>query len=344
MRICIFEDKEFANFLPLTHMRPVWDLIAGPGTIRQGLEKLFNQKINSFYSKRADFSSKPDLSGDYLFVNGRLLPDKRLKTLIKRQEKLFVSGGKVIAFKGNKEEFLAVQKKPSGMPQVEADLKLVEFPWELISNLSNQLKRNKISREARISNLSVLDDSGGPIHIGEGTVVHPFSYLRGPLYIGRHCRIAGEVIASIIHDYVNKGHYGFLGHSYLCSFVNLGAGTTNSNLKNNYGSVKVVVNGKKVDTLQTFVGCFVGDHAKTAIGTLIYTGCVIGVSANIFGVHHVKGVVPSFVWGEKGRMRLDRVLETAKAVMARRDVEFSVEYAKLMEKIYEIEKDKKDNS
>ena len=195
-----------------------------------------------------------------------------------------------------------------------------------------------IGAGAKIGACAVLDASRGPIFIGEGTIIHPQSFLRGPLYIGKQCRIGGEVVHSVILDYSNKGHYGFLGHSYVCSWVNLGAGTTNSNLKNNYGSVKVFNDGKMVDTGQTFMGCFIGDYTKVAIGTLIYTGCVVGVSANIFGVHHIRKRILSFSWGEEGVMQIDKAKEAAERMMARRNVEFSSEYVKLFSRAYEITK------
>ena len=178
----------------------------------------------------------------------------------------------------------------------------------------------------------VIDDSKGPVYIGRGTIVHPFTLLRGPLYIGENCRIAGEVSSSIIMSHTNKAHYGFIGDSYICSWVNLGAGTTNSNLKNNYGTVKV----GGVDTGRQFVGCFIADHTAVAIGTMIYTGCVIGVSANVFGSHYVSKEVSSFSWGESGIAEIEKVKAAAKAMMARRSVEFSPSYGRLLEKIYEI--------
>jgi UDP-N-acetylglucosamine diphosphorylase/glucosamine-1-phosphate N-acetyltransferase len=223
----------------------------------------------------------------------------------------------------------------------------IEYPWDLIKNLKADLEEdlgklgagikgevhpsvafyNKenilVEKGAEIGAHSTLDARQGPIYIGEGTIVHPGTLLRGPLSIGKHCRIAGELVASILMDYVNKGHYGFLGHSYICSWVNMGAGTTNSNMKNNYGSVKVMLDGKQVDTGETFMGCFIGDHTKTAIGTMIYTGCVIGICSNLFGEPFYKKSVPSFAWGLKGTMKIEDAIEIARAAMNRRKVELS---------------------
>jgi carbonic anhydrase/acetyltransferase-like protein (isoleucine patch superfamily) len=175
-----------------------------------------------------------------------------------------------------------------------------------------------IENGAEIEANAVLDARSGPIYVGKNTIVRPQSYLKGPLSIGPECRIGGEVVHSIFHGYSNKAHYGFIGHSYIGEWVNLGAGTTNSNLKNNYGTVKVVVNGKEVDTGQQFMGCFIGDFAKTGIGTLITTGAVIGVGANVFGGGVTSKVVHPFSWGAGKRYDWEKFLEAAAAMMQRR--------------------------
>lgn len=142
-----------------------------------------------------------------------------------------------------------------------------------------------------------IDVTGGPVVIDEGAEVHPHTRIEGPGYIGKKtilvggkiregcsigpvCRVGGEVEESIIHGYSNKYHDGFLGHAYVGEWVNLGALTTNSDLKNDYTGVKVYVCGKVVDSEDTKVGCFIGDHTKTSIGTLFNTGTVVGCMVN----------------------------------------------------------------
>lgn len=214
----------------------------------------------------------------------------------------------------------------------------IKYAWELIVSLKEDLeadlkvmgpgvkgqvdnsvviycKENVLIEEgAEVEACAVLDARSGPIYIGKGTIVRPHSYLRGPLSIGPECRIGGEVTHSIIHGYTNKAHYGFLGHSYVGEWVNLGAGTTNSNLKNTYGTVKM--NG--VDTGQQFLGCIIGDYAKLGIGTLIPTGAVIGFGANLFGGGMISKNVPDFAWGDKEKYRLADFLKSAELVMKRR--------------------------
>ena len=175
-----------------------------------------------------------------------------------------------------------------------------------------------IEKGAEIEAGAVLDARQGPIYVGRGTIVKAGANLRGPLSIGPECRIGGEVTSSIFHGYSNKAHFGFIGHSYIGEWANLGAGTTNSNLKNNYGTVKVQVNGRAVDSGRQFLGCFIGDHAKLGIGTLITTGAVIGLGANVLGGKVTPKYVPNFQWDEKTRYRLEDFLKAAAAMMARR--------------------------
>ena len=183
----------------------------------------------------------------------------------------------------------------------------------------------------------VFDVSNGPIAIGAGVTIRAFTRLAGPaiigpgttllggslsgVTIGPACRVRGEVEASVLLGYDNKAHDGFLGHAYLGRWVNLGALTTNSDLKNNYGSVRLWTPDGEADTQQNKMGCFIGDHVKTAIGTMIGTGTVIGAGANVFGGPPPR-VVPPFAWGGTGTapFALDRFLETALIVMKRRGI------------------------
>jgi UDP-N-acetylglucosamine diphosphorylase/glucosamine-1-phosphate N-acetyltransferase len=191
-----------------------------------------------------------------------------------------------------------------------------------------------IEEGAEVEAGAVLDARSGPIYIGKNTIVRPHSYLKGPLSIGPECRIGGEVTHSIFHGYSNKAHYGFIGHSYIGEWVNLGAGTTGSNLKNTYGTVKVWVNGKEIDSRERFLGCFIGDHAKLGIGTLIPTGAVIGVAANIFGGGMLPKQVPSFRWGSADEFKLDKAIETVSLVMRRRGHKMRSEEKELLKKVF----------
>jgi hypothetical protein len=141
------------------------------------------------------------------------------------------------------------------------------------------------------------------------------------------CNVKGELSNAIFTGYCNKGHDGFVGHTVLGHWVNLGAGTTTSNLKNTYGEVQLELNGTRVKTGRQFLGSLIGDHAKTAIGTMLPTGTVIGAGASVFGGGPVPKEVPPFAWGIEGteRLHLDGFLTIAERVMPRRDVAFTAE-------------------
>ena len=132
-----------------------------------------------------------------------------------------------------------------------------------------------------------------------------FALLDFPRIVAR--KVGGEIESSIIHSYSNKQHDGFLGHSYLGSWVNLGAGTNNSDLKNNYENITVLLNGKNVVTGSQFVGLIMGDHSKTAIGTLFNTGTIVGISSNIFGAGFPARNIPSFSWGGSAFLRTNDI-------------------------------------
>ncbi len=160
----------------------------------------------------------------------------------------------------------------------------------------------------------------GPVYIGAGTEI-----LGGPVShcsIGPRCKVRGEIAHSVLFGFANKSHDGFVGHTVLGRWVNLGAGTVTSNLKNTYGPVRLEVAGERIETGRQFLGALVGDHAKTAIGTLLNTGTVIGVGANVFGATPPPKYVPPFVWGvDGGRMDRDGFLTVAARMMPRRQIE-----------------------
>jgi len=235
----------------------------------------------------------------------------------------------------------------------------VEYIWDLIEELGEDLEKDLrvlgarvlgkihpsavllnpanicVEEGAEVEPLAVLDARSGPIYIGKNSIIKAHANLRGPVSIGPECRIGGEVSHSIFHGYSNKAHYGFIGHSYIGEWVNLGAGTTNSNLKNTYGTVKVILNGKEIDTGQQFIGCFIGDHVKTGIGTLITTGAVIGVGANLFGGGVTDKVVPNFAWGNKGKIELDKMLSIARSAMQRRNKKLNPQQEAIIRRLYQ---------
>ena len=163
--------------------------------------------------------------------------------------------------------------------------------------------------------------------------------IRKNTSIGPYSKVCGEIIGTIIQGYSNKQHYGFIGSSYIGEWVNLGAGTTNSNLKNNYGSIKVKYMEDEMDTGETFLGALICDHVKMGIGTLLNSGSVIGVGSNVFGGGMMPKYIPSFAWATSQNFdvyNIEKAIKTAAAVMKRRDVEISDDYVTLFRKTFEL--------
>jgi UDP-N-acetylglucosamine diphosphorylase/glucosamine-1-phosphate N-acetyltransferase len=265
------------------------------------------------------------------------------------------------------------------LPQQPAGGLLIAYPWELVNANAEQLcldfqppsevqhpdtpavigpvEQLRIDSTARIDPLVVADTTGGPVVIERGAVVTAFSRLEGPCFIGARthvvgarirggttlgpgCRIGGEVEASIVQGYSNKYHDGFLGHSYVGEWVNLGAGTSNSDLRNDYGEVTVIVNGERVPTGSNKVGCFIGDHTKTGLGTLLNTGSHIGIFANLLPSGTLlPRYIPAFGSWWNG-MLVDRsdlysLLDTAAVMMRRRGVAFTEAQAALYRTLFD---------
>lgn len=219
-----------------------------------------------------------------------------------------------------------------------------------------------IGEGAKVKPGVVLDAEEGPIYIGKGAKIFPNSVIEGPCFIGEKsqikvgakiyentsigevCKVGGEVEESIIHSYSNKQHDGFLGHAYLGSWVNLGADTNNSDLKNNYGSVKVIINDEQVDSGSMFVGLTMGDHSKSSINTMFNTGTVVGVSSNVFGSGFPPKYVPSFSWGGSDAITtydLERGMDVAKRVMARRNIELTDADERVFRKVFDLTKEER---
>ncbi len=240
----------------------------------------------------------------------------------------------------------------------DGHLELLRFPHDVIDANQKSLPENLefrlecenhreiaegvfLAEGAELAEYVVTNTGGGPILLDRGARVGPFSHLSGPAYIGPRSRliehaslkdgvsvghtvkIGGEVEASVIEPYTNKQHYGFLGHSYLGSWINLGAGTCNSDLKNTYGTINMDYGGGRVATGKQFVGCIMGDYAKSAINTGIFTGKTIGVCSMLYGF--VTTNVPSFVnyarlFGQVTELPPDVMIATQQRMFHRRQV------------------------
>ena len=216
-----------------------------------------------------------------------------------------------------------------------------------------------IAPGAVVHPMVVIDAQNGPVYIDEDAEIQPFSRIEGPCYIGKKtvlvrakcsagnsigpvCRIGGEMEESIIQGYSNKYHDGFIGHSYVGEWVNIGALTTNSDLKNDYSTVSVMLDDRRpIDTGSTKVGSLIGDHTKTSIGTLLNTGSYVGAMAIIMATGKpLPKFIPSFAWFVEGIVTKGfgrtRLYETAKVAMSRRNHEWSAAEESMWEAVFEM--------
>jgi UDP-N-acetylglucosamine diphosphorylase/glucosamine-1-phosphate N-acetyltransferase len=249
-----------------------------------------------------------------------------------------------------------------GAERAAVEAPVIRFPWDLVewndAALAVDLtgggdfegsvhryaslespERIRVEAGARVDAYAVLDARHGPIRIEAGAEIMAHSLIVGPCHVGHGtqifggsvghssigpvCRIAGEVDLCIWQGYANKRHHGFIGHSLIGEWANLGALTTTSDLKNNYGLVRVWIDGQERDTGQRKMGAVIGGHVRTGIGTLLPTGASVGVGANLFGGgRFAPKSVPTFAWWDGERTvehRIDPFMETTRLAMARRD-------------------------
>ena len=252
---------------------------------------------------------------------------------------------------------------------------LYSWPWELITHLRDSLCdqlriKNKVAngakvigknpvyvdKSSKIDEGTVLDASNGgiyvgpqsvihrtsiygPVHIGSSCQVKPYSIINNS-YIGNNCRIGGEIDSSVILDYSNKTHLGYLGHSYVGEWVNIGANTITSDLKMTYGTISMKIGNEKKDTKTIKLGSFFGDMSKTSIGTNIYCGLKIGLSSHIYG--NIVNDVPSYViygqgvGSENVEMDLSLAIKFQKRMMSRRNVNMSLPYESMLRVLYDM--------
>lgn len=242
------------------------------------------------------------------------------------------------------------------------DFNLINRKGLILTNLNTQVCVTDednifIGKKTKVNPFVHLDASNGPIYIGEHveikahviidgptfiddhTIIYP-GYIRGNTTIGSHCRIGGEVINSIFQGYSNKAHTGFLGHSYIGEWVNLGAATTTSNLKNTYSKIVIpTANETLTKTNLQFLGSLIGDYVKCGIGTMLNTGSSIGLGANIFGADGIMPkYIPNFSWGTSQKLiqyKLSNFLKTSRIVMKRRKKDLLKPEEELLKYLYQ---------
>ena len=329
-------------------------------------------------------------AGPTVLVNGRWLPPAQQATsatgpcvaLVGETVAYAVVGPELLTYCSQETLEDCLNRWKETLPQQPAGGALISYPWDLIEHNAAQLHADfercasaaapaaqpahiavvgpkellLVDPTARLDPFVVVDTSGGPVVIDREAVVHAFTRLEGPCYvgpqaqihgakiragttIGPNCRVGGEVEASILHGHSNKYHDGFLGHSYVGEWVNLGAGTHNSDLRNDYGEVTVVLNGRPVRTGLNKVGCFLGDHTKTGLGTLLNTGSNVGCFCNLIPAGPLMPkYLPPFTSWWNGRLcevaELSPLEHTAAEVMRRRGCGFTEAHANLLRHVF----------
>lgn len=351
-----FVRPEIEEVVQLTH--PDWAINATMPTDVLLVNSRWLPPDEPFSPPDASYVGLVDGEIAYAFVrkeNNRIPVDTNLATHLQRLRVDLPSvsaGGRMLAYPWNLVECNAdeIRRDFTWLP-TQRDLSDRTQPM-----VSGPLGQLWIAPTARIEPMVVADTTQGPVVIDNGAVVTAFTRLEGPCYVGPksqvigakiragtslgiQCRVGGEVETSIIHGYSNKYHEGFLGHSYIGEWVNLGAGTHNSDLRNDYGEVSVVQAGTPIRTGLSKVGCFIGDHTKTGLGTLMNTGTNVGAFCNLLPAGRLAPkYVPSFVSWWNGALceafGFDALLATARIAMSRRGVTLTDEHVALYRCLY----------
>jgi len=380
MKIVLSDNGLHKNFRPLTLTRPIAELRFGILTIKETWEKLFLEcKINPdfFYETEEYLGEKYSVDSIYdLKIASNIKPTLDIVNQIlelEKNESLYVNF-KWVATNGTKEESkknleindLIYITQVWDLYQKNDQALLLDFKLLIKNKISQPISTsntvinpiNIFIEEGAIVECSILNASNGPIYIGKNAVIMEGCMIRGAfalldnatlkmgakIYgattIGPHCKVGGEVSNSLFHGYSNKGHDGFLGNSVVGEWCNFGADTNSSNLKNNYGKLKIY--DYSIQELQQteimFCGVLMGDHSKTGINTMLNTGTTVGVSANIFGGDFPPKYIPSFTWGgfkASPKFKLDKAFEVAKNMMSRRKIALSEKDKKILTYIFE---------
>ncbi len=410
-RICVFEDNSFAQFFPITLLRPVFCLRPGVLPLFRQVEKFLpgepislaaREQVSALLSENyRDYPVniiKREKGQEVLFLNGRIRSFGDLPKLIResRLSTTFKNGGRTVAVLFKMESLSSIpgvatprqyaeefDRLRPDIPDLDTTATLYDHCWDMVNDIDRAVSedigflkgqlatpRNVnihpgaffVNRESvffgddvEVMPGAVIDATKGPVLVAANTRVESHAAIYGPCFIGANSlvlagkisgssigptsRVGGEVEESIFQSYVNKYHAGFIGHSYVGSWVNFGAMTTNSDLKNNYSSIRLSLNGEAIDTGLTKIGSFIGDHTKFGIGSLLNTGISLGICCNIFGGGLTTDKeVPAFSWGNTGKFHkyaFDKALETAQRTSERRNCTFSQHEAELFRQISE---------
>lgn len=334
----------------------------------------FNFKIlffNPYLKKNKIFlkNEKIEIKEETIFLSLFFVPSEIKK--FKENKILVNEGNKVGIFLKNGEydleNLFKEFEKDYEINEIKG--KFINTPFKLISNFEEilneyldlikksykKIKKNVYSK-TKIPKFLEIDSENGIVLIEENVKIEPFTFIKGPAFIGKNSllksakiyssyigefsKIGGEVDTVIFNGFSNKAHEGFIGHSLVGEWVNLGAMTTNSDLKNNYSEVRIKIKDEIINTGILKFGAIIGDHVKTGIGTLIQTGSYIDIFSNIFTGGFCPKYIPPFSWVSSEKIEIyeiEKAIETAKKVMRRRNVEMDEIYEKKIREIFKEE-------
>lgn len=323
------EEKEslflVPNFLPTeTVIQQIKDLKQGEALVYE--DELIAAKINMKGFSLNQIEKMTDIKEDLIFF--------------KRPKDMFSYNHHAIDFdfelltKGRTSQELS---STNGFLGDKKDLFIEEGAEIEFSTLNTKTGKIYIGKNAEVMEGCHLR---GPITLGEASKFNLGAKIYGATTIGPHCKVGGEVNNIIIFGYTSKGHDGFIGNSVIGEWCNFGADTNSSNMKNNYGNVKLWNYRTKAfeDTGLQFAGLIMGDHSKAAINTQFNTGTVVGVASNIFKPGFPPNLIENFSWGglkDDERFKLDKVYEVAERAMARRKVALTEEDKAILKHIFD---------
>lgn len=370
------DNEKHLDFCPLALTRPICDIRFGILTMQETWQQLFfslNETPQFFYETETYLAPKYPFVEDYDYIiASNFKPSAVTATALMNLaegENLFVNG-KWLATKGNSTGKTVEVNDPSAVwfnniwELFQQNAVAIQIDFDILTkgkasqplsqtNQAIQPENIFIAEGAKVE-CAILNASTGPIYIGADAEVMEGAMIRGPFALGNHatvkmgakiygattigpeCKVGGEISNSILHGYSNKGHDGFIGNSLIGEWCNLGADTNSSNLKNNYGLIKLYNyrTGNMQQTPLQFCGLLMGDHSKTGINTMLNTATTVGVSANVFGAEFPPKLIPSFAWGNNDKFNFNKALEVAENMMKRRSIALSVGEKQILEHLY----------
>ena len=401
--ICVFEDNQHSQLIPLVYTRPVFDLRCGlfsnleriikhyhDATVTLFCRNYLSDVLQERLTHRVNTLHATD--DTCLFLNGRAIFS--LPVSLEGPEELGVQDNTLVyaRLKGNNakkispETFLrqdVIEMLKDMVQVIDTHVPIINYFWDIIKHNKSQIEKDFmlfvkegsisgklhegvylineglifIGKDTQIKPGCVLDAENGPIYIGNNATIAPNTTIEGPVYIGNHsviqsnsrirggsnigevCKVGGEIVNTIFQSYSNKQHDGFLGDSYIGSWVNIGAGTVNSNLLNTYGNIKVELGENVINTNHMFLGMAMGDHNKTAINTTIMTGSIFGFACNIITPTYPPKYLPSFTWYSDNGMKvyiLEKALQVGKIAMKRRDKEMTIAEEQIFRMVFQL--------